>query len=253
MRDSTGAIIPGASVVLDGNTAVASGDAGQFRFPCAAVGQHELRVSAGSFATKEMKVHVPQLKGELIVVLQPEDVSTSVDVGEESGTEANAAASGSSQTISGDQLSALADDPDDLTRELQQLAAASGGPPSGTTITVDGFQSDAPVPPKSSIAYIKVNPDLYSAEYRQPPFNGGRVEIYTKPGQSTFHGSVFTTNGSPWMNARDPFSTSRAALGKQRYGFELSGPVRKKGSDLALTLEPRTIDNYAEKHLHGVV
>ncbi|MBN9615472.1 MAG: hypothetical protein BGO25_13570 [Acidobacteriales bacterium 59-55] len=245
VRDSTGAIIPGASVVLDGNTAVASGDAGQFRFPCAAVGQHELRVSAGSFATKEMKVHVPQLKGELIVVLQPEDVSTSVDVGEESGTEANAAASGSSQTISGDQLSALADDPDDLTRELQQLAAASGGPPSGTTITVDGFQSDAPVPPKSSIAYIKVNPDLYSAEYRQPPFNGGRVEIYTKPGQSTFHGSVFTTNGSPWMNARDPFSTSRAALGKQRYGFELSGPVRKKGSDFALTLEHRTIDNYA--------
>jgi hypothetical protein len=245
VRDSTGAIIPGASVVLDGKTAVESSDAGQFRFPCAAPGQHELRVSAGSFAAKDVKIRVPQLKGELIVVLQPEDVSTSVDVGEESGTEVNAAANGASRTISGDQLSSLADDPDDLKRELQQLAATSGGPASGTTITVDGFQSDAALPPKSSIAYIKVNPDLFSAEYLQPPFNGGRVEVYTKPGQSTFHGSLFTTNGSPWMNARDPFSTSRAALGKQRYGFELSGPVRRKGSDFALTLEHRTIDNYA--------
>jgi hypothetical protein len=245
VRDSTGAIIPRASVTLDGRETTESGDSGQFRFPCAAAGQHNLRVSAGSFAAKEIKVHVPQPRGELIVVLQPEDVTTSVNVGEESGTEVNAAASGTSRTISGDQLSSLADDPDDLRRELQQLAATSGGLASNTTITVDGFQSSSPLPPKSSIAYIKVNPDLFSAEYRQPPFDGGRVEVYTKPGQSTFHGSLFTTNGSPWMNARDPFSTSRAALGKQRYGFELSGPVRKKGSDFALTLEHRTIDNYA--------
>ena len=245
VRDSTGAIIPEASVVLDGKATVESSTDGQFRFPCAASGQHNLRVSASSFAAKEVKVHVPQLKAELIVVLQPEDVATSVDVGEESGTEVNAAANGTSRTISGDQLSSLADDPDDLRRELQQLAATSGGMANNTTITVDGFQSASPLPPKSSIAYIKVNPDLFSAEYRQPPFDGGRVEVYTKPGQSTFHGSLFTTNGSPWMNARDPFSTSRAALGKQRYGFELSGPVRKKGSDFALTLEHRTIDNYA--------
>ena len=47
------------------------------------------------------------------------------------------------------------------------------------------------------------------------------------------------------MNARDPFSTSNAAIGKQRYGFELTGPIRKEGTDFALTLEHRTIDNFA--------
>jgi hypothetical protein len=245
VRDSTGAIIPGASVTLDGDETVQSGDAGQFRFACATAGQHDLRVSAASFAVKDIKVRVPQPRAELIVVLQPENVNTSVDVGENSGNEVDAGASGSSRTISGDQLSTLADDPDDFLRELQQLAATSGGLTANTTITVDGFEGPSPLPPKSSIAYIKVNPDLYSAEYRQPPFDGGRVEVYTRPGQSTFHGALFMTNGSPWMNARDPFSTSRAALGKQRYGFELNGPVRKKGSDFALTLEHRTIDDYA--------
>ncbi|HUZ95189.1 MAG TPA: TonB-dependent receptor [Edaphobacter sp.] len=245
VRDSTGAIIPGASVTLDGGETTQSGDAGQFHFSCATSGQHDLRVSATSFAAKDIKVHVPQPKTELVVILQPEDVTTSVNVGEDSGNGVDAAANGTSQTISGDQLSTLADDPDDLKRELQQLAATSGGLAANTTITVDGFQSSAPLPPKSSIAYIKVNPDLFSAEYRQPPFDGGRVEVYTRPGQSAFHGALFTTNGSPWMNARDPFSTSKAALGKQRYGFELNGPVRKKGSDFALTLEHRTIDDFA--------
>lgn len=245
VRDSTGAIIPGASVTLDAGPTTQSGDAGQFRFPCVADGQHDLRVSATSFAAKDIKLRVPQPKTELVILLHPEDVTTSVNVGEDSGNEVDAAASSTSQTISGDQLSTLADDPDDLKRELQQLAATSGGLAANTTITVDGFQSSSPLPPKSSIAYIKVNPDLFSAEYRQPPFDGGRVEVYTRPGQSAFHGALFTTNGSPWMNARDPFSTSRAALGKQRYGFELNGPVRKKGSDFALTLEHRTIDDFA--------
>ncbi|HZY62538.1 MAG TPA: TonB-dependent receptor [Edaphobacter sp.] len=245
VQDSTGAIIPGASIQIDNGETVESGDAGQFRFACASAGQHHLHISAPSFAAKEISIRVPQSKNEIIVALQPQDVTTSVDVGEDSSPGAATAASGSSQTISGDQLSTLADDPDDLRRELQQLAATSGGLASNTTIAVDGFQSSSPLPPKSSIAYIKVNPDLFSAEYREPPFDGGRIEVYTKPGQSHYHGALFATNGSPWMNARDPFSTSRAALGKQRYGFELNGPVRSKGSDFALTLEHRTIDNYA--------
>ena len=47
------------------------------------------------------------------------------------------------------------------------------------------------------------------------------------------------------MNARDPFSPAKASLGKQRYGFELSGPIRKEGSDFSLDLEHRAIDNAA--------
>jgi hypothetical protein len=247
VRDRTLALIPEAKIVLDGKRTVVSGADGRFQFACVADGTHHVTASAESFSKREMSISTPGHK-EASFVLDLEAVETDVDVsGDNAAASSSATASGPTQTISGKQLQALADDPDDLLRELQQFAAMSGGSPSGATIAVDGFSggdNNTTLPPKSSIAYIKVNPDLFSSEYREPPFGGGRVEVYTKPGQPTFHGALFATNGSPWMNARDPFSTSKAALGKQRYGFELTGPIRK-GSDFTMTLEHRSIDNAA--------
>jgi hypothetical protein len=247
VRDSTQALIPGATVTLDGAKTVTSGSDGSFRFACVGDGTHRLTAAAVGFAGVDVSVKVP-LRAALNVVLKPEDVQTQVSVSAGEGQEKSAISTGPSLTIYGKALQGLADDPDDLLRELQEMAAMSGGSPSGTTIAVDGFDSGeggAKLPPKSSIAYIKVNPDLFSAEYREPPFGGGRVEVYTKPGQSTYHGALYGTNGSPWMNARDPFSTSRAAIGKQRYGFDLTGPIRKVGSDFTVSLEHRSIDDFA--------
>ena len=160
-------------------------------------------------------------------MLQPEAVETTVDVTEETA-EVSPTSAGPTQTISGKRLQSLADDPDELLQQLQQMAAASGGNPSSTTISVDGFQDSTHLPPKDSIAYIKVNPDLFSAEYREPPFDGGRVEVYTKPGAKAYHGALFGTDSSSWMNARDPFAVSKGSLGRQRFGFELTGPITRK-------------------------
>lgn len=244
VRDSTQALVPGASLTLDGGITVRSGSDGRFRFPCVAAGAHHLAAAAEGFAADDLSINTPHT-ADVRIILQPEEVHIDVDVNAEDQAVEDPNKSGPSNTIAGKQLQSLADDPDDLLRELQQLGAASGGSPANTTISVDGFQGSSKLPPKSSIAYIKVNPDLFSAEYREPPFDGGRVEVYTKPGQSTFHGALFATNGSPWENARDPFSPSKASLGKQRYGFELTGPVRKHGSDFSLDLEHRIIDNFA--------
>ncbi len=246
VHDPTGAIIPGATLSLDNAAPVVSGSDGAFRLACVAPGPHHLHVEAPSFSPLDLALTTTAHPAPLTATLQPDVVQTTVDVAaEDPNANKDPAATGPSQTISGKQLASLADDPDDLQRELQQLAASAGGSPSNTTIAVDGFQGNSKLPPKSSIAYIKVNPDQFSAEYREPPFEGGRVEVYTKPGQKTFHGALFLTNGSPFENARDPFSPSKASLGKQRYGFELSGPIRKQGSDFSLDLEHRSIDNAA--------
>ena len=242
--DATQALVPGATVVLDGRQPVVSRADGEFEFACVTNGKHRLTASADGFAPLDEPVAVPHA-GDVKLVLKLKDVETQVDVSGEGGAAKNASVSGPTQTIAGDRLQSLADDPDDLKRELQQLAAVGGGSPTSTTFSVDGFQGASALPPKSSIAYIEVNPDQFSAQYREPPFDGARVEVYTKPGQKTYHGALFATNGSPWENARDPFSTSSEAIGKQRYGFELEGPVRKVGSDFALTLEHRSIDNDA--------
>jgi hypothetical protein len=246
VQDQTGAIVPGAQVKLDDGAVATSGSDGRFRFACVNAGEHHLHVQAESFASREVTVDLPLHKA-LIATLAPEEVQTTVDVGATDSTLSSSATNtGATQTISGKQLDTLADDPDDLLRELQQLSAASGGAPSAATVAVDGFENGegtTHLPPKSSIAYIKVNPDLFSAEYRNPPFGGGRIEVYTKPGLSAYHGALFLTNSSSWMNAHDPFSTGAGAIGKQRYGFELTGPIQKKGSDFSLNLEHRLINN----------
>lgn len=244
VRDSSMALIPGARLELDHRAAETSGSDGQFVFPCVDAGRHQLVVTMDGFANRTVTFTAPH-GVPLDVVLKVATVETQVDVSGENSTATDTNSSGPTQTISGSRLQSLADDPDDLQRELQQLAAALGGNPANTTIAVDGFQDSSALPPKSSIAYIQVNPDQFSAQYREPPFEGGRVEVYTKPGQKAYHGALFLANGSPWENARDPFSVSKAPLGKQRYGFELTGPVRRTGSDFALTLEHRSIDNYA--------
>ena len=196
VRDSTQALIPGASLSLDGGVAVTSGPDGRYRFTCVADGAHKLAVTEAGFAARELTVKAPH-PAATDVVLLPEEVTTDVEVTGDNTPATDAGSAGMTQTISGTRLQALADDPDDLLRELQQLAALSGGNPANTTISVDGFQGESALPPKSSIAYIKVNPDQYAAEYREPPFEGGRVEVYTRPGQKAFHGALFTTQRKP--------------------------------------------------------
>ena len=242
VRDKTLAVLPSASLSLDGSRSEVSGPEGQFRFLCVADGLHQLSAAAPGFGKRELSVNAPHM-GDVLLVLQLPTVVTQLHVNNDAGYAGSATSSGSGQTISGSGIQSLADDPDDLLRELQQLA--SGGNQARVTIAVDGFRGASALPPKSSIAYIEINPDQFSAEYDAPPLTGGRVEVYTKPGQKTYHGALFTTNGSPWENARDPFSTSKAAIGKQLYGFELTGPVRKTGSDFAVTLEHRIMNNFA--------
>lgn len=246
VHDPTNAIISGAQVTLDGGARVSTNSAGQYRFVCVAPGPHQLQVTADGFADTTLQETLPNPDPvDVVLALQAVQTSIDVDAGGKGLPSDAASSSPAEHILAGKDLQTLADDPDDLARELRQLAATTGANPANTLITVDGFQNESALPPKSSIAYIKVNPDLYSAEYREPPFEGGRVEVYTKPGQPTVHGAFFTTNGSSWMNARNPFSVSEGTLGKQRYGAELGGPVRRQGSDFALSFEQRQVDNTA--------
>jgi hypothetical protein len=242
--DASHALIPGAQVSLDGKATRVSDAGGHFSFPCVREGKHTLTATAEGFSSYTIHMTSPY-KGDLRMQLV---AGTEVGVtvyADEAGMEPAAPGGTNGLALSGRQLQSLADDPDDLLRQIQQLGAMAGGSPSKTTVSVDGFQGDSQLPPKDSIAFINVNPDLFSAEYREPPFGGGRVNIYTKPGAKTYHGAFFATNSSSWMNAADPFATSTGKLGKQRYGFDLSGPIRKEGSNFSLSLEHRSIDSLA--------
>jgi hypothetical protein len=70
------------------------------------------------------------------------------------------------------------------------------------------------------------------------------IEIVTKPGASAVHGAVFFTDSNGIFNATDPFSVTATPASKQRYGFELSGPIVHQKSGFSLALEKRDIDEF---------
>ncbi len=241
--DGTEAVIEHASVQIDGALRLRSDANGQFTTACLIGGTHTLTISAEGFDPLSLKVLAGPKSRPLLVHLKPLTVETTVDAVDQDAISSDEIAG--TKTIREAELKQLADDPDELARQLQVLAASAGGAPGAAMIAVDGFQNGGRIPPKSAISYIRINPDLFSSEYETPPYRGGRVEIFTKPGQSAFHGALFTTQSAAFMNAADPFSPSRAAIGKQRYGFELSGPLAKNRSDFAIALEHRQIDRFA--------
>ncbi len=242
--DASGAAVVGATVTISGRAEALHTDGqGRFSTACLPFGSYMADVDAASFEAAVSPLRVGPGARPFMVHLQPQTVQAEVTAVAEGGVSSEDVAG--SRTLETNEIAQLADDPDEFSRQLQVLAAAAGGAPGQAIVTVDGFQNGGQIPPKSAIAFIRINPDLFSAEYARPPYQGGRVEIYTKPGQSNLHGALFTTQSGQYVNARDPFSPSRAAIGKQRYGAELSGPIVKNRSDFALALEHRQISQFA--------
>ena len=242
--DPAHAAVVGANVTLQTDqgaiAAITSDGAGRFSFGCAALRQNVVHVQAPGFASKDVSVAGSSLVIELAIA----SIETNIAVGEDA-TSLDTDHGAGTHTLTGKDVQDLADDPDDFKRQLQVLAATSGGAPGEAIITVDGFQNSSQLPPKSSIASIRVNPDMFSSEYEEPPYRGGRIEIYTKPGLDSYHGALFFTDSDSSFNANDPYSVSGTPAGKRRYGFELSGPIVSRKSDFVLALEKRDIDEFS--------
>jgi hypothetical protein len=236
--------IPGARVITPSSAIVRTDANGHFVLPCVALATTEVTVDAEGFAPKSMSAE-ELVKGttDIRIQLLLPQVETSVQISDDEGIGAEHDAS--SRTLSSKEVEQLADDPDDLTRELQALAATTGGSPTSTVITVDGFEDSSAMPPKGSIASIRINPDLFSSEYAFPPFRtGGHVDIITKVGAGALHGTLFFTDSDGSFNATDPFSSTGTPAGKRRYGFSLGGPIVPNKIGFNLALEKRDIDEF---------
>ena len=238
--DPSGAAVVGAEVHLQAATpqTTTTGAHGTFVLHCVGNDPYQLTVDANGFAESQVSGRGFE---NITVHLRIADVHTEVEVGENSGVSVDTDHGAGTHTLTAQDLQGMADDPDDFKRQLQVLAASSGGAPGQAIITVDGFQNSSSLPPKSSIASIRVNPDMFSSEYDRPPYQGGRVEIFTKPGRDSLHGALFFTDSESGLNATDPFAVSATPAGKRRYGFEFGGPIRKQKSDFFLALERRDI------------
>lgn len=195
-----------------------------------------VEVTAGQVAQFNIALDINVEKEKINV----EEVNPQVDV--------NPASNASAIVLSGKDLEALPDDPDELQQDLEALAGPSAGP-NGGQIYIDGFTAGQ-LPPKSSIREIRVNQNPFSAEYDKLGY--GRIEIFTKPGTDKFHGQVSVVGNSSGLNTRnpflhidpvthvDPFQPYDSVI----YMGNIGGPINKKAS-VFFDFQRRNIDEVA--------
>ncbi|HEY6230159.1 MAG TPA: carboxypeptidase regulatory-like domain-containing protein [Pyrinomonadaceae bacterium] len=247
IKDELGATIVGATVTLvDANgvekTTTTNGE-GAYVFNGLAPGKYVVRASATGFANADdTEVNLAaggreSLDLTLKVTIEEQKVTIAAEtpLSTESTNNAN-------QTlITGKDLDALPDDPDELAAALQALAGPSMGP-NGGQIFVDGF-SGGRLPPKESIREIRINQNPFAAENDQP---SGRIDILTRPGTDKTRGSAFFNFQDESFNSRNPFATNsrkRAPYQVRQFGGNLGGPLVKKKASYFIDFERREIDD----------
>src|SRR5579862_9649540 len=81
------------------------------------------------------------------------------------------------------------------------------------------------VPNLDSIAEFRVLTNNFDAEYGN--YSGGIVNVITKSGDNTLHGSVFEFLRNTDLDARNFFSPERSFYRQNQFGGTASGPIRK--------------------------
>jgi len=232
VADPSGAAIPGASVILTPATGspvvVKSNDQGAYEFKGLAAGNYTLTVAATGFTLYENdNVTIADQPLRLNVTMAIEVETQKVQVSDTAPTvDVNPNNNAGAVVISGKELEALPDDPDELQSDLEALAGPSAGP-NGGQMYIDGFTAGQ-LPPKSSIREIRINQNPFSSEYDKLGY--GRVEIFTKPGTDKLHGQVLADGNDSVLNAPNPFAGSEPPYYSTQFNGNVGGPVGKNAS-----------------------
>ncbi len=246
--DPDQAAIPGATVTLTPASGSAlttkSGGDGNYSFRNVPAGTYSLTVTMNGFASfvrEGIRVGAAPIALNARLVIQTESQEINVTAQNVTSVSVDPDQNGSSVVIKDKDLEALSDDPDELSDELSALAGPSAGP-NGGQIYVDGF-TGGQLPPKSSIREIRVNQNPFSAQFDKQGF--GRVEVFTKPGTDSFHGTGSVQGNANFLNTSNPFLGSdniEPAYHRIFFIGSLTGPLTKTSS-FSLAGSHRTIQD----------
>ncbi len=252
VTDPSGAVVPGASVRVTAqqtgrSRATTTNVQGHYQLSRLPQGQYNVTAVAPGFAASVRKnVMIPAERTvELEIRLEISSQKQQVQVGAavphlQVAPQSNASA----VVITGQNLNALSNDPDELQSQLTALAGPSLGP-NGGEIYINGF-TGGDLPPKSEIREIRVNSNPFSVQNDRLGY--GRIDVFTKPGGSAYHGDVSSQYNDSSMNAPSPFlAASREkppAYHTWLWNGDLGGPLGPLGKKASffLSVERRNIN-----------
>lgn len=244
VTDPTGAVIPGALVTVKSPATrlitTKTNGTGNYEITGLQPGKYAVSVTAKGFSTVVREVEIgpgenKQVDFALEISAQQAEI---VVEGEGATVNTNPASNGGAVVLSGKDLDALSDDPDELQSELQALAGPAAGP-NGGQIYIDGF-TGGQLPPKSSIREIRINQNPFSAEYDKLGY--GRIEILTKPGTDKFHGQFFFNDNNEILNTHNPFVANQPGYNTEMFNGNIGGPINKHAS-FFFNVERRNIND----------
>ena len=232
VTDPSGAAIANASVIMTPASGspivVQSNGQGMYEFKTLPPGKYMLTVAAEEFTLFENdNVVIADQPLRLNVAMTIEVETQKVQVSDTAPTvDVNPSNNAGAIVISGKELEALPDDPDELQSDLQALAGPSAGP-NGGQMYIDGFTAGQ-LPPKSSIREIRINQNPFSSEYDQLGY--GRIEIFTKPGTDKLHGQIYVLGNDSAFNSPNPFAGAEPPYDSTQYSGNVGGPLGKSAS-----------------------
>ncbi len=233
VTDPSGSTVSGVSLTAMGEdgakyTAV-SGSGGEYKMSGMAPGKYTIYADQQGFASYESEQ--VSVAADAVVVMNVKlalaDVKDQVTVSSESETlSVDPSDNAGAVVLSGADLETLPDDPDDLLTDLRALAGPGAGM-SGSERLLDGF-SGGRLPPKDSSREVRINQNPFSAEYDRLGY--GRIEVFTKPGSETVHGSLNYRISDAAMNTRNPLLAVKPPYRAQQADGDVGGSLGRKVS-----------------------
>jgi hypothetical protein len=217
--DSSGAAVPGAAVRA-GDLQTRTEIDGGFRIRAQHAGAIQIEVSHPQFKTARVKARtdVP-----VVVTLEVAELQQQITVDAEA---APLAENLNTVELNREVLDALPTLDNDPILAAERFLDGASVAASGTSLVVDGMETDTVGVSPSAIQEIRINRNPYSAEYARP--GRGRIEVVTKQAAPAFHGALNFRIRDHRLDARNAFAGARPP--QQRRGFEghLTGPLGAK-------------------------
>jgi hypothetical protein len=239
--DPSGAAIVAARVILATASleekSIETNTRGESQFARIAAGEYRLRVEADGFEPRQQAIALKPGSNQIEVQLEIARLSEKVEVGQsEQEKKTDPRGDAFTNVLTQEQIDRLPDDPEELEAALRQI----GGP--GATLRVNGFHGGK-LPPKSQIREIRFRMNPFAAENHDSGFFS--IDVFTRPGINTWHGSLNFGFRDESLNARNAFAPARGPEQARRLGFSLGGPVWRNRTSLFLSADGS--DSYDSK------
>ena len=229
VSDPSGAKITHADVHVQSTSLerdTTTDDTGCFSLPLPQ-GIYDVTITAAGFKPYSTNVTLTDraahasIDARLVIDAKAEEITVPSD-----NDDSTAAAENKSALVfKGDDLKTFSDD--DSTFQQEILAMAGGNALKPPEILVDGF-ANGRFPPKNTIRELRINQNLYSAQYDSLGF--GRVEVFTKPGSDKLHGNFTSSGDDNVFNSRNPYTTVEPPYYTLNLDGNLSGAINRKTS-----------------------